>query len=897
MPRLNKDLLKKLAHGKCFVIVGSGVSIDSGFPSWEQLAKDVLKVIEEKSLMENDDIQRFQKKLISPSVDGLLEIFDLLANKISKKVLVEIIKDIFSSIDVLPNNDIYSMIVKWPINCYLTTNYDSELKSYLLKNNEIFTEYGNKKSEFNLLTANADKNIFKIHGSFDDYENFIITKSDYDKLLSNPNYDYWREKIRAVLHMCTVVLIGYSAKDPDFQEQLKRARELANPQNPIYMFAADLSKDEIVKKSIENNIKVISYKTIDGKHIFLKKLLSQYSRFLPKRNSSLIGKTEESLNETEYNSAVFIYTDMVFHDKKIISKALYNCILNKVAECHTLTEDNLIENFKILKISEDVLSIKQALLDLVQDNYLDLTNEMFSLTQKGQSLLEESSLRVKDFREKFDIYCKLFLEKYDFTADIVDTVIQKLREGLEILFKKRGIEIARKIFIDDTSDIALSFDLEIALESISSGFTDEQYDAFIDLIMEILQNPEKEVRDYLSLICNSYFIYQVLGHDSKAREERLNILKKNKIYVDSNILIPLIAIDCQSYKYANELLQLIKKETDNLFITDRLLKEVIHHAKWAIDNFGQKPISNINSFEVLMEQGGYKENLFIQGALNYAKQNGTIMYTSYFDKCFGENYQENLEYAIKTKIKDLGINIFNFNDFKSDFEKFAELTGDYENYIVRIKENRLKNDSYRSDFQCETEAELLVISKFETISFLTQTSNLKKIDFERKIYHWSPESVYRFLQMNASSADLDSLYNCMVSDMYNNGFTIINAENLREIASPYIHQAELNINDMRKLELKEVSAFLETNLIESNKNDYTLPFYSEQIQYYATNILQKQKENNEKLLESIEREKSNLALNEKERLDYEKMKQKKLQKSRKNTNKRNFKHKTKKKRH
>lgn len=885
MPRLDTNLLKKLAHGKCFVMVGSGVSVDSGFPSWTKLAESVIDIIQKRNLLDDFEIQKFQKKLKDPSVDKLLEVFDSISNKISKKVLVEIVEEIFLSVPQMNNNDIYSMIAKWPVNCYLTTNYDSELKYYLDKNNEIFTEYGNKKSDFTLLTANAEGNIFKIHGKFDDYENFIISKSDYDKLLDDSKFEYWREKIRSVLHMCTVILIGYSAKDPDFQQQLERAKKLADSKNPVYMFAADLPKEEIIKKSLEYNIKVIPYKTIDGKHIFLKKLLSQYSRFLPKRNSSLIDKTEEYLEKTEYNSAVFIYSDMVFNDKTIISKALYNCILNILQKSSGLTEEGIINELKSAKISEDIPSIKQAIIELVQNNYLKLCGNTFTLSDFGNELLESSNVKVNDYKTKFDLFCKNFLKEYNFKESDSDVIIAKIRQGLEILFKKRGIEIARKIFIDETSEISMSFDMEIALESISNSFSDEQYDAFIDLIISILQTPEKDVRNYLALICNGYFTYHILGHDAEAREQRLNILKEHKIFVDSNILIPLIAINCQNYEYANELLRLIKNETNELYVTDHLLKEVIRHAEWAIENFVDKTISHIDSFESLMEQGGYKENLFIQGALNYSHEKGTTRYSSYFDECFGEEYEDSIENAIKNKLKELEINILNLENFDENVSNYSELLAESEINIELIRENRLRNDSYRSDFQCATEAELLEISKVEPISFLTQTSNLKKLDLNKNIYHWSPESVYRFLQMNCRTADLDNLYNCMVADMYNNGFTVINAENLRHIASPYIHQAELDINDMRKLELKEINDFLSSNLIDSNKNDYSLPFYSEQLQSYATTLLQKQKAMNEKERESIEKERKSLEFTTKERADYERLKQKRSQRVKTNSKK------------
>ena len=101
MPRLDTNLLKKLAHGKCFVMVGSGVSVDTGFPSWTKLAESVIDIIQKRNLLDDFEIQKFQKKLKDPSVDKLLEVFDSISNKISKKVLVEIVEEIFLSVHYL----------------------------------------------------------------------------------------------------------------------------------------------------------------------------------------------------------------------------------------------------------------------------------------------------------------------------------------------------------------------------------------------------------------------------------------------------------------------------------------------------------------------------------------------------------------------------------------------------------------------------------------------------------------------------------------------------------------------------------------------------------------------------------------------------------------------------
>ena len=56
-------------------------------------------------------------------------------------------------------------------------------------------------------------------------------------------------------------------------EQLEIAREMASPDRPIFMIAADVSKELIAKYFQEDSISIIPYKNIDGTHQRLKRLL------------------------------------------------------------------------------------------------------------------------------------------------------------------------------------------------------------------------------------------------------------------------------------------------------------------------------------------------------------------------------------------------------------------------------------------------------------------------------------------------------------------------------------------------------------------------------------------------------------------------------------------------
>ena len=823
MDRFDRNLVEIISQGDSIVLVGSGVSVGTGYPTWGGLVKIVYEGILPKC---DKSIQEKYKNLWEKNQpDDFLKFFDFAVETFGKNTIVSIIEEAFNKIH--PSySELYSIITDWPIKVYLTTNYDSELKNYLQRKGLIFIEKSNTIDDLRTLNSSAKNYIYKIHGDFRNPDTFILTEKDYSRVVNSPDFSTWREQINAILHMRNVILIGYSAKDPDFKQQLLRAKEIASPSSPVYMFTTGLKQEEIDELYIKENIRVISYSNSDGKHSQLTKLLKQYDAFIPARNSSLVGKTPEQLYESEIASAVFLYNEIFFinSDNSIISKAFSNCILN-ILKDKSLNLTEIRTELKTKKITMDNQSIDLALDQLCENGYVKKDENIYKLSSKGMEFLSTNRIQTLEYKERFNEYCRIHLHNENVEENEIQKIIAYLHSGLEILFQKRGLEIARKVISEDDLDINLGFDIATAFEGAFSNLNTTEYNHFIDLIINIIQIPTQEVRDYLALLCNGYFIYNILGHDKRAREKRLETLKNKKIYIDSSILISLIASSCQTNNFSLDLLEKLKKYNTDLWITEGLFKELYDHAYWAIANFADAAMENLSLYQAYTGYGYYKQNLFIDGAFNaYQKEHIQYMDT-YLSNCLGEGYETELDTCLKEKLASLGISI---RIKPEEINKKQEALK--EEFTQLIKENRLNNDSYRNDFQCQTEAELVTLAQEEPFCFITQTTNLKKIDTHKKISNWSPEGLYRFLGMNDYSLDLDNLYNCMVSDIYTCGFHVINKEIMDSIAEKFYIQADLKIGEIQRQQNKAINKYLEKDLIDLAKSDGSYPFYAMQVQ-------------------------------------------------------------------
>lgn len=876
MSRIDLQLIKSISSGRCFLIVGAGASVGLGYPSWKQLAKVVFNSI----VKDNPQItKKYGDSWNDLSTDFLLSFFDDVEALVGRETLVSFIQKYFHEVEKKNNrSELYSIITHWPISCYITTNWDREIKRHMPSGSPVFLEKGNTDKDMRTLTADCPNTIFKIHGSFENPDRMIITKKDYRNVLSSPDYSVLREKMYNALSMCPVVIIGYSAQDPDFTEQLERAKSISSLEHPVFMFAPDCSDSFIGEMLVKNNVRIIPYENKDGNHSELLRILRIYNSFISLRDSRLVGRSESQLAKSEESAAFLIYNNTVLKDCSFIAKALANAILNCVREKSLLLEQLLIQLQK-KNVSVSMSDVKMALDFLEKEGYLFSNNGLFCITKEGEVLLFDCEQKNKDTKDRFVDYCKTFLlESNNMSETEVNRIVNDINRGLELVFKKRGLEIARNVVNEEDRGIHLSFDILNSFLVSFEDYSDSLFEKYVELLLSILQTPSKAVRDYFAVLCNGYFVYNVLGFGPDIRRKRLQCIIGKDIILDSNFLISLLAKNTSQNDFYVDLLNKVRSINSSIKVTRNLLKEVVGHAFWAITNFSNATMKDFSVYQVEIGLGNVKQNLFIDGAINYCYQTGSLAIESYFEHCFGEYYSSNIEKHIIDVLKEFGISVLGNND---DWD-----WGDVQQRIELVKQDRIKNESYRSDFQCETEGELLYLSERTPFAFITSALNLQRLDYGHKINHWSPELLYRFFQINDSSIEFDNLYNCMISDLYNCGISVLPKEVMDNCSKLFFEQADLNYEQIKRETSNQTNIFLSPQKIAEAKRDYSYPFLVMQYPNEVIKQLKLERERNQAEKNSIESIKNKNALDEKERILYERMKNSKIARQKKLVNKR-----------
>lgn len=201
MPRSMTDLVKWCEPSSTVLLLGAGVAIPSGAPSWAGLRDEL--------------VRRLHPNL---TVEGELPLIaDILEREFGRRLLVEQVQDI---VDIEPVGGILGL-PKYPWRAIYSTNYDRLIERSAQACN-VTCAVVRSRYDLPLLEDRAKLPLFKIHGcvtqdrAFGDPSSMIITKTDYRKVRK------WKEdllrRMQTDMESGQVLIIGHSLNDPHLDE-------------------------------------------------------------------------------------------------------------------------------------------------------------------------------------------------------------------------------------------------------------------------------------------------------------------------------------------------------------------------------------------------------------------------------------------------------------------------------------------------------------------------------------------------------------------------------------------------------------------------------------------------------------------------------------------------------
>lgn len=273
--KLPQTLIEEIANEICIPFIGSGISRngktknDIPIPLWFDLIKQLcIKLGINHEQIPND-------------VNEYLNVAQQYEDEYSRLNLIKFLIQSMPLENYSPGY-VHYLIQELNFNFLITTNYDDLIE-------KIYRTY-NKKTEAIVSKAKLQlyeddtsvTKVIKMHGDFNETDYLVFTKKDYDSFFSKNEFiaDYLKHIFRSK----SILLLGYSRLDPDFNQILDYRSRLGEFTKRLYI--VDFNKqntDSEYNIDVENNICniILGYKDIthEGAIIkFLRELINAVNR-------------------------------------------------------------------------------------------------------------------------------------------------------------------------------------------------------------------------------------------------------------------------------------------------------------------------------------------------------------------------------------------------------------------------------------------------------------------------------------------------------------------------------------------------------------------------------------------------------------------------------------------
>jgi hypothetical protein len=827
-------LVNHLRSGQAWVLVGSGPSNEMQYPSWETLAKTARNAV--KTERPSHDRRPLEKALQKKDYPQVFEY----AGKILG--VERLLQELRNGLVAKQPGRIYKMIAEWPVPVYLTTNYDDEIQSHLSSAGATFITYSNSKDDMSLLSPGLTGVIVKLHGTLRSPKGLILTTRQYQEIDSGEDWTDWRTKMTSIFQMSRMVVIGHSLTDNNIRHLLEAAKKGASVDNPICWIAPDVPEEEVKRYLEKYRIRVISYENRDGRHRNLVRLIENLSEFIPPRTTipikdSVARIAASPLGKDAAAPGFYVFNRLAglenFEKSRVdvILAAMESAIpalsrrgaftIKEAFELSGWPNEELIpkdfeDQVRTRALAEGLI-VREGAKYLVGTNATILAEENRKKFEHMSSLFKLAlELRVKN---KFP----------DLTPSEARTISSDIETSLTGYFREGGLSLTTTLFSDrgsaESATVPTSI-IKFVNESSAKYSSMLMRQAFSSTSIDAFVSAGPAEREYLGRICQGFFAYHSLGVFGELAVKRLEKAKETVWLVDSNALIPALALEAPTHELFADTLRRLNSAGVRFFTTDKLFREAFKHLGFAI---GQITTHGADSPEVIAAAKGeapfYRSNQFLQGFLSWRASRDLNDWNSYLYEIFGSrhpNYED-----VKNTLTTIGVEVVPLDIWPGFRQRHLQEATTHTEEIVDIwsrntlpAEDELEvpigdaTDWYLDPYKkAGPEAEALLITRHERDGtyhmigppethsdawFISDTSILNVIYKDLGVVTWPTIGFLRFASTLSGTADqssADRAFQTLLLNCARSGLNILDEENINRVFGSRIDQDTIELSE------------------------------------------------------------------------------------------------------
>jgi len=272
-------LAKMIATERPLALVGAGLSVPAGLPTWSDLLQEMHRKLPSKASSEF-------RAALSKEVDMLWraqEYKDLFGGEKFESLL----RTRFSRAPVVSASNPAVALVKLPFRHFMTTNYDDVLLSAHKVAKLPAPNFLNWSREddirafiFSLRSNSPVRFLLHLHGHHSDPKSIVLTDNDYTDRYVRTNST--TRRLFAIFTTERVVFVGFSLNDPDLMALLREVNAVLRSNEPRHF--AIMGLEHRISEAVERSrlrkrygVEPVFYNNPDSKHRGLNEVLSYLS--------------------------------------------------------------------------------------------------------------------------------------------------------------------------------------------------------------------------------------------------------------------------------------------------------------------------------------------------------------------------------------------------------------------------------------------------------------------------------------------------------------------------------------------------------------------------------------------------------------------------------------------
>jgi hypothetical protein len=822
---LRTDLLDVLNSGSAWAFIGGGVSVDSGYPSWQQLVEGTIARMGDEDQRTIMTDKRYQEAFRRGEYDRCFSLIEKVVGRGQMESAVRSQLDEKKTIGQMA-----ATVSQWPFAGYVTSNYDTLLESGLNSIGEGgWVPVGNAGGEIAKVSGGARGIVWHCHGSIDmpsERSHLILTTKDYDDIYLD---DCPLERqLRAVLSQHRFVFIGFGFNDPELRRLLRITARYTIPTRPILAFLADPGSgdDDWSLELLErHNVDVIPYQIISGSHHRLTELLDAYNALVLRRSLQFGKPRTMAPSYDPTTTGLLIYNQLALGtNTQIATEAVDAIIRARILSLlqHTgpctlagLAED-MLERIRLLRTaatdSEGAAAanaaISKAVVALENEGLVERVEgglgTAVQLLPRGKTLIETHIAANALMGEQFT--SSLATRTRAVAAGLGSArqanVVSVAEEFLKECVSKRalGVAMAWESPRTDFRSYHLVALLQALPEHLARLADAQEGKALLDVVRAILASPNEIERQYLGCLLQAQFGLCLTGFDPETLSARTQDLQSTLFLLDSTTLIPLLGRSSLGHEGASHLLEQLRTIGARVATTDLLGVEVAEHARWALNQLGgEKTLATVEALAAATGRAGRGDNVFIEGCIAEATVGKTPDIGRYLDSITGSRRGHDAsDQVFQQALRQKDISCLAFNEWQG---YSAGLMTERETLQREIGERRRANHTFRHERQVQAEAEAVLIVRhvregalgidgaaFTDAHFLSHSRVIDDVVLPTRPITMRPEAAQQWLSTAAACPpeQLGLIVDCLLWELSERRMSIVDTQRVRLVFSPLL---------------------------------------------------------------------------------------------------------------